>query len=282
MADESAESVQLQFRNDGQVAVVAFNRPTRGNSLNPTMGLRVTQLIKKLEEDPKVRVIVITGNGKFFCTGMDLSSGNQEDLSKKLSSGSAADASIQIFETFRNCKKPIIARINGPAMGGGWGLLFTTDIRIASTKSYFWFAEIRRGIVPALISAYIVPEIGPFKAKQLFLTGEKISASKALELGLLTEVVDDEKDPQALDKAVQKYIDYILEGGPGAASTIRTMVTEVAGATHQRNVEIVKKAFEKTVQSEEAMYGMSCFIQKQKPNWPEFIQQQQKQPTSKL
>jgi methylglutaconyl-CoA hydratase len=231
----------------------------------------------RLEEDPKVRVIIVTGKGKYFCTGMDLSSANQADLSDRLQSGSAAENSMRLFESFRNCRKPIISRINGPAMGGGWGLIFTTDIRIASPKSFFWFAEIKRGIVPALISAYIVPEIGAFKAKQLFLTGQKISPQNALELGLITAVADDSdstEDESKLDKLVEVYVKELLEGGPGAGKAIKVMVNEEVGAAHERNREIVKKVFAATVQSEEAVYGMSCFIQKQKPDWASFIQQQ--------
>lgn len=216
---------------------------------------------------PQVRVVVLTANGKFFCTGMDLGASNQKNMQQELQSGKENEG-LKLWETLRKFPKPIIARINGPAMGGGWGLLFTTDIRIAVQDAWFSFSEVKRGVVPAIISAYVVPEFGTFRAKQLFLTGEKVSASQAMEYGFLSQVVADE---ESLDIATKKYIDILLESGPKAMEIIKEAVYHVNNHSHQENLTYVNSIFQKhVITSEEARYGIMCFMNRQKPNWTQF------------
>jgi len=153
-------------------------------------------------------------------------------------------------------------------MGGGWGLLFTTDIRISIKSAWFSFSEVQRGVVPAIISAYVVPELGLFHSRQLFLTGEKVSASRVHQMGVLSEVVDDD---EALDKVTQKYIDALLGSGPRAMEVIKEVVHHVGNHSHDENLAYVPKIFQEYVlMSEEARYGITCFIQRQKPDWTEF------------
>jgi len=121
--------------------------------------------------------------------------------------------------------------------------------------------------VPALISAVIVPQIGSFQAMQFMLTGQKVSAQRAYELGFISAVANDDED---LNKIAQKYIDELLENGPEAMGNIKDTVYYVASHSHAENVGFVKNMFDKTVHSKEALYGMQCFVQKQKPNWTEF------------
>jgi len=203
---------------------------------------------------------------------MDLGKVNQQEMKTRLSS--AGKEAIQLWETLRNYPKPIIARINGSAMGGGWGLLFTTDIRIAQKSATFSFSEVKRGIVPAIISAYVVPELGQFRAKQLFLSGERISASRAYEIGFLTEVVEDE---EALDKATNKYINMLLENGPSAMAQIKESVHTICNNKHEENILHVLEVFDKSVvTSEEALYGIMCYTQHKTPNWGEFYKNKAK------
>ena len=159
-------------------------------------------------------------------------------------------------------------------MGGGWGLLFTTDVRIAVKDAWFSFSEAKRGVVPAIISAYVVPELGPFRAKQLFLTADRISAHRALEVGCLSEVVEDEA---ALDAVTKKYVDMLLESGPKAMEVIKDTVHYVANNSHDANLKYVGDLFQKyVVTSEEAKYGIMCFMQRKKPNWSEFYKNKAK------
>eukprot|EP01124_Arcella_intermedia_P035986 TRINITY_DN9321_c0_g1_i2.p1 TRINITY_DN9321_c0_g1~~TRINITY_DN9321_c0_g1_i2.p1 ORF type:complete len:161 (-),score=27.29 TRINITY_DN9321_c0_g1_i2:48-530(-) len=159
-------------------------------------------------------------------------------------------------------------------MGGGWGLLFTTDIRLAVRSAEFSFSEVKRGIVPAIISAYVVPQLGPFHAKQLFLTGEKISAEKAQEIGFLSGVVDTEEE---LDRETLRYVRVVLGNGPGAMSHVKSAVQFVSTHAHPENLRYVQELFDAAVvTSPEALYGMACFMQKAQPDWTQFLREQAK------
>ena len=121
--------------------------------------------------------------------------------------------------------------------------------------------------MPALISAYIAPQIGSFKAKELMLTGKKISAQQAYQLGFLTHVAENDEE---LDKVTREYVEELLSSAPGAMSVIKSTVDYVCSHGHEENTAYVQKVFGKTVHSPEALYGMSCFVQKKKPDWTEF------------
>jgi len=211
---------------------------------------------------------VLTGAAKFFCTGMDLTPSNQSDMQSRVSSGEAPAMAIQLYETLKQFPKPVVARINGPALGGGWGLLFCCDIRISIDSAWFAFTEVKRGIVPAIISAYVVPELGPFQARKLFLTGERVSARQGKEIGFLSDVAS---TPDELDHLVAKYVEQLLENGPKAMKIVKQAVAHHVAHSHEENVKHVKELFEKyVVTSKEAKFGMEAFRKKEKPDWTAF------------
>ncbi|CAG8675097.1 ClpP/crotonase-like domain-containing protein [Gigaspora rosea] len=226
---------QVLVEVSSQVATITLNRPERGNALNSDMVVEFLNLFTKVEEDPSVRIIVITGAGKFFCTGFDLqtSSTIPEELSNIFEAG------YRFYKTINDCCKPVIAKINGPALGGGLGLVFTTDIRIALKEAYFSFPEIKIGVVPAIISRYIVPEIGLFKAKQYMLTGEKISAEQGVLDKFITCIV---KDHEELNNKVNQYTKQLLNP-PVAIRTIKKLVNLI-GSTEN---EELKKDYTKRI-----------------------------------
>ncbi len=147
------------------------------------------------------------------------------------------------------------------------GLVFTSDIRVATKDSWFCFAEVKRGLVPAIISAYIVPQIGAFRAKEYMLTGKKVSAQKAHELGFISAVAENEEH---LDRIVNEYVEELCTSAPQATQDVKHLVNHVASHSHESNLEEVEKVFNKMVHSPEALYGMSCFLQKQRPDWSAF------------
>ncbi|KAL6041647.1 ClpP/crotonase [Balamuthia mandrillaris] len=267
------EEVLFSVKNN--VGTLTLNRPNKGNSITPKMGEEIKHAIQRFIQDPQVRVIVITGAGKYFCTGMDLGSSNQKSMQERVGTSDGVAASVQIYETLKACPKPIITKINGGALGGGFGLVFTSDIRIASKKAWFWFAEVKRGLAPLIISAYIVPQIGTFQAKQWMLTGRKISATEAMRLGFITAVADEGK----LDEVTQQYVKELLGSAPKAMRLVKESVEHVANHPHEANIEYVTKNFPAMLQSEEALYGMSCFMQRKQPDWGSL---QQPSTTAKL
>ncbi|CAG8636746.1 9922_t:CDS:1 [Paraglomus occultum] len=245
------------------VALITLNRPQNGNALTSKMADELICAFQELAADTSIRVIIITGAGKCFCTGLDLSTGQSStDLDDMILKG------MRLFEIIKSSKKPVIAQINGPALGGGVGLVFTTDVRIMTRQSYFRLPEVKRGLIPAIISQYIVPEIGIFKANQYMLTGEKISSEEALRGNFITCVVDDHRQ---LEDKVKTYANELISSAPNAMATIKTLVSVVgSGASKLEKVHHVKNVFVKMMRSEEAAYGIQAFGRKEKPDWSKF------------
>jgi len=251
----------------GPAAIITLNRPNKGNSITPSMGIAIKNFLERIRNDINVRVVILTGNGKFFCTGMDLGSSNQNDLQKELEKGRGGSSTIELFDTLFRFPKPIICKVNGPVMGGGVGLFFMTDIRIVNKDAHFSFPEVKRGIVPALISAYIVPQLGLHKSKQFMLTGERVTAQELYRLGAISQLASNDEE---MEKITDKYIEELMSSAPKAMEEIKGVTQYTNCHTHDENVKEVQKVFSRTVHSEEGIYGISCFVQKQKPDWIEF------------
>lgn len=263
----------VAFLKEDGVGYITFNRPDRGNSITPEMGKHVQSALQECEKDNSIFAVVITGKGKFFCTGMDLGSSNQQNIDNSLASGQAASEALQLYLAIKNFPKPTIAVINGPAYGGGCGIVFACDIRIGVSKAFLCFSEVKRGIVPALISSIIVPQLGEALSLQYMTTGMKLFISRLYDLGLVsvtTENVDD------LIPRVKEFIAELRTSAPNATAVTKKTVQYCSAHPPEDNYKFVKNIFTTTVHSEEAMYGISCFVSKQTPDWKSL------QPTSKL
>lgn len=258
-----SQEVLLSINN--HVATLTLNRPHKGNALTSTMNELLLSYLHQLEKDIEVRVVVLTGSGKYFCTGMDLSVAlsGENGLNDSFTKGN------QVFETLYKYPKPVIARINGPCLGGGVGLVFTTDIRVAHQDAYFALTEVKRGIIPAIISQYIVPELGSRRTREYMLTGRRVSTQEAMPF-ISTVAITAEQ----LDAEVMAYTDMLLESAPGAMANIKRLVETISSsAESQRGARIqenVKKAYLNMMQSEEAAYGVMSFTTKKKPDWSNF------------
>lgn len=254
-----------------QVATITLNRPKKGNALTAAMNDHLLDILPKLANDPQVRVLVLTGAGKYFCTGMDLSAGGGLDP-ELIKAG--FQKGLQVFDTLYRFPKPVIARVNGPAFGGGVGLVFTTDIRVATNDSFFALTEVKRGIIPAIISQYIVPELGAQRTREYMLTGRKVSVAEAT---FLSQKVDGEA---ALDRAVADYVTLLVDSAPGAMANIKRLVDAVSnGAQVDRPDKIreyVQEAYVDMMGSDEAAFGIMAFMNKKKPDWNEFLQDKAK------
>ncbi|KAF9913005.1 EnoyL-CoA hydratase [Linnemannia zychae] len=255
---------EVLYAQQGAVATITLNRPKRGNALSGPMVSQFIDILNKAIEDPAVRIIVVTGNGKYFCTGMDLTP--QDDTP------SAADpvaATQSMFSSLSRCPKPTIARVNGPALGGGVGIVFSCNFRIFHSGAYISMPEVHRGLIPALISEVIVPQLGAFKSKQYMLSGERVSAQEGYRVGFVTSIAEDDA---SLDKKVQEYIDLLSQSGPGAMRDVKLLVDNVDGRGGDAKVvpAYVREAFGKMITSEEAAHGIGAFASREKPNWDEF------------
>ncbi|KAG0342160.1 EnoyL-CoA hydratase [Podila humilis] len=261
---------EILYTQQGAVATITLNRPKRGNALSGPMAAQFVEAINRAVDDSTVRVIIITGNGKYFCTGMDLTSQASND-DDSFTATDSVTTSQNMFTTLAKCPKPTIARVNGPALGGGVGFVFACNFRIVHPSAYFSMPEVHRGLIPALISEIIVPQLGAFRSKQYMLTGERIPAAEAYRVGFVTSVADPQ-DEGSLDKKVQECVNMLSLSGPGAMRDIKNLIDEVDARGGEKGAvtSTVREAFNKMITSEEAAHGIGAFASREKPNWDEF------------
>jgi methylglutaconyl-CoA hydratase len=257
------ELERLQLELDGPVARVWLNRPENRNAFD---GLMVTELRKTLFDLgslDQVRVVVLGGHGPSFCAGADLQWMKAAAGFTREENLREAQALADLFFTVYNSPKPIVARVQGAALGGGSGLVAASDIPIAALGTQFGFTEVRLGIVPAVISPYVIGKIGESAARELFLTGERFEAVRAAEIGLVRAAVPLED----LDAAVEGRVQELLQAGPRAVAEAKALIREVAW----KRVEDVQRYTVERISdlrvSPEGQEGMRAFLEKRKPSW---------------
>ena len=182
------QKVLTQIDQDGN-ATVALNRPEVHNAFDPEMGVQLIGALKELEADPKVRAVVLMGQGKSFSAGADIEHMRKSARFSNEQNRKAALASAQMFHTLYTLRKPTIARVHGAVRGGGVGLVAACDIAIGARDATFRLSEVRLGIIPAMISPYVVAAIGERHARRYFISGEEFDAAEAYRIGLLHDIV---------------------------------------------------------------------------------------------
>jgi len=257
------ELERIQLEIDGPVARVWLNRPDVRNAFD---GLTVSELrttLFNLRTVDAVRVIVLGGRGSSFCAGADLqwmkamaTFGRDDNLRE-------AQALADLFFTVYESPKPIVARVHGAALGGGAGLVAACDIPVAALGTQFGFTEVRLGIIPAVISPYVLRKIGEAAARELFLTGERFEAVKACEIGLVRHAVPEED----LDATVDKRVKELLHAGPRAVAEAKALIREVAWRRVEDVQRYVVEAIADIRVSPEGQEGMHAFLEKRKPDW---------------
>ncbi len=253
----------ITYSKEDSVARVTLNRPEIHNAFNEIMIQDLIDVFKNISEDNEVRVVVLTGNGKSFCAGADLNwmkkvvdFSYEENLKESLELA-------ELFYLIYSLPKPTIARVNGAAIGGGAGLVAVCDIVIASDKAKFSLSEVKLGLVPACISPYEVRRVGEKNCRELFLTGERIDAQKALEFGLVNQVVPNDE----LDNAVDELVKQLLNSGPNALTMCKKLLQNVPLMSFEEVKKYTAEMIASLRMSEEGQEGMNAFLQKRKPNW---------------
>jgi methylglutaconyl-CoA hydratase len=253
----------LKYEKHGRIGRVSFCRPEIHNAFNGTVISEMSHLFGELAKDDTLRVIVLTGEGKSFCAGADLNwmravvnQSFEENLSE---SNALADLFYQIY-TFR---RPVVGRINGAAIGGGTGFVAVCDIAIAARSAKFSFSEVKIGVVPACIGPYVIRKMGEGKARELFITGERMTAERAFEVGLVNKVVDDDR----LDGEVESLIGTILSSGPEAVAMAKRLVSEVPPMPPAQFKPFTAEMIARLRISPEGQEGMDAFLNKRKPKW---------------
>ncbi len=256
---------EIEVRQDGAVLTVALNRPTVHNALTPTMIRELTAVFQTIPEQKEVRLVVLTGNGRSFCAGADLSfmrAAADYTFAENVQDGEAIFDLMLIVD---QCPKPVVGRVNGAAIGGGVGLVSCCDVVVAVDRAKFGFSEARLGIVPAVISPFVLAKIGANNARELFLTGERFEAAQAQSLGLVNHVVAEEE----LDTAVSERIQQLLQAAPGAQAVAKELIRQVAHQPKEAMRDYTAKLIARLRDSDEGREGMSSFLQKRQPWWRE-------------
>src|SRR5438309_1971555 len=203
------------------VARVTLDRPDTHNAFNDELIPLVTDAFKELGSRNDVRVIVLGGSGKSFCAGADLNWMKRMVQYSHEENIEDARRLAGMYLAIAKCPKPVIARVHGAALGGGAGLVAACDIGIAVESAQFGFTEVKLGIIPGVISPFVISRIGPGRAREFFITGERFPASVALDIGLVQHVVTDET---ALDALIDSKIAQILTSAPGAVAAAKELI----------------------------------------------------------
>jgi methylglutaconyl-CoA hydratase len=253
----------LSSEMDGPVLYLRLNRPEVHNALNVGLIAELTAVFTAIPTRDDVRVVVLGGNGRSFCAGADLA--YMRDIAAADFAANAADAEglFDLMLAIDRCPRPVIGRVHGAAIGGGVGLVSCCDIVIAAERASFAFSEVRLGVVPAVISPFVLRKIGAGQARRLFLSGERFDAAHAQTIGLVHEVVSAE----ALDDRVAHYIEQILAGAPGAQAAAKALINAVDGRSPGDVRDFTSRLIAERRAGVEGQEGMSAFLQKRKPAW---------------
>src|SRR5947207_6011313 len=250
----------------GIVARVTLNRPDVHNAFNATLiaELRTAFAALARQGPTELRAVVLAGAGPSFCAGADVAwmraamaldvEGNEQD----------AMAMADMFEAIDTCPVPVIARVQGAALGGGMGLCAVSDLVVAESGARFGFTETRLGILPSVISPFVIAKIGETHARALFPGGRRFDAVRAQRIGLVHEVVEGEA---ALDTAVEVVVADLLSAGPTAARAAKAIVREVRGLPHGSTKWHTARVIARQRTSEEAREGFRAFVEKRRPAW---------------
>lgn len=256
-------SVILELDKRG-VASLIINLPEIHNAFDDRLITRMLQALEAVEADPKVRALVLRSEGKSFSAGADLRwMRRMADYSKKENRADAMQLAA-LMEQLNNLNKPTIARVQGAAFGGGVGLVACCDMAVASENAIFSLSEVRLGLIPAVISPYVISAIGERSARRYFQTAERFTAAEARRIGLVHEVVSGDM----LDETINGLLDNLLKGGPAALAAAKSLIFSVS---HKPvTAALIKDTAERitvTRASKEGREGLNAFLEKRRPGW---------------
>jgi methylglutaconyl-CoA hydratase len=250
--------------DDRGVATVTLNRPELHNAFNDELIKDLISCFSALDKNDLVRVVVLTGSGKSFCAGADLNwMKRMKDYSME-ENLSDSQTLCELFTIMNDLQKPLIGKINGAALGGGAGLLAVCDYVVAVDTASFGFTEVRLGLLPAVISPFVIAKIGASHARATFLTGAKFNVTKAINMGLVHQVSSFDK----IDEDINELIKEFLQAAPNAQKLAKQLIKEVVNAgeiKNARNYTCEKIAVAR--KSAEGQEGMSSLLDKRKANW---------------
>jgi methylglutaconyl-CoA hydratase len=253
----------VEVVRDSGVARIWLDRPEHHNALNAEVAAELTSTFHALGHDPEVRIVVLGGKGPSFCAGADIRAMKASTALSFEENLAEATRLGGMFAALADLPKPVVGRIHGNVFGGGVGLACACDITVASDEAVFALSEVRLGILPALISPYVVRRLGDRAARELILTGERFGAHQALRLGLLHHVVT----PAELDAKVEERVLALSAGGPSAQQRIKMVLELYANASWEEYRAAMPRTLAEVRSGDEAREGLGAFLEKRPPRW---------------
>ena len=250
---------------DESIGILTLNKAERHNAFDELLISEITTGLLELEANPRVRVVVLSSTGKSFCAGTDLNWMKRAASFTSRENLRDARNFARLLTTLNELGKPTIARVQGPAYGGGLGLIAACDIAVATYDALFALTEVKLGILPAVISPYLLAAIGERYCRRYMLSAERFSAAEAYRIGLLHEIVPSEDQ---LDEAIGEIIDSLLKNGPDAQAESKALIRMIAGQPiDEPTVEETAQRITRVRSSPEGKEGLAAFLEKRKPNW---------------
>jgi methylglutaconyl-CoA hydratase len=256
----------LRVERAGVVARVTLTRPEVRNTFNAELIAALREAFERLTLEPseELRAVVLSGEGKAFCAGADIEwQRDARDLSMQENEADVRRLQ-EMLAGIDNCPVPVVAAVHGAALGGGMALCCVADITLATADTIFGFTEVKLGLIPAVISPFVLPRIGEGAARALFLSGERFGPERALRIGLVSEVVPDEA---ALNTRVTALLEEIQTAGPEAARNAKTMIRGQRGISRGAALEETVDWAARQRVSREGQEGLGAFLEKRPPSW---------------
>lgn len=253
----------FRIEHKDEVARLILDRTEKHNAFDDALIVDLTEALESLNRNVSVRVVVLVAEGPSFSAGGDLAwmqRAAKYDAAQNLAD---ARALAKLMATLDGMSKPTIAAVQGPAYGGGCGLIAACDIAIAASEAIFALTEVRLGLIPAVIGPYVIRAIGQRQARRLFLTAERFSAEEALRIGFIHEITA----IKGLQAAVDRTVNLLLQGGPKALGEAKKLVQELADPEGQNFADAMAKKIAAMRQTPEGQEGIAAFLEKRKPAW---------------
>ena len=244
----------------GGVATITLNRPDNRNALSTELVDSLATNLRAAVADDNARVVVLTGTGNTFCAGADL---KERRTVTHTEGDDDLPTFVRVFQMIQSAPKPVVGKLNGHALAGGLGLACSCDITIAPERALFGFTEVRIGVAPAIISVVCLPKLRTVDAAELFLTGERIGARRAAEVGLITRAVADDE----LDAATDELVSKLLLGGPKAMAATKQLLSQVPIMERDAAFRWTAALSAELFTSAEAIEGIGAFAAKRPPSW---------------
>ena len=257
-------SALLSKIDEKNIATITLNRPLIHNAIDDLLIHELMTLLRDLEQKPQVRAILLTAAGPSFCAGADLQWMKRMSTASQDENLRDAEQLAGMLRRLNIFPRPTVALVQGSAYGGGVGIVAACDVAIASEGANFSLSEVKLGLIPAVISPYVISAMGARAARRYFLTGERFSAEEALRMGLVHEVVPGDH----LLRTVDRVIASLLEGGARAHAEAKRLVFDVAGKPIEPGViDETTRRIAAIRASPEGREGVTAFLEKRKPNW---------------